>query len=260
MGQKTKITWTDHTFNPWWGCTKVSLGCDHCYAERLAVRYGFQIWGTEAPRRFMSEKQWLEPLKWNDKAEAEGHRRRVFCGSMCDVFENPSSAILDTARERLWQLIDQTPSLDWLLLTKRPENMIRIAPRDWLDGWPDHVWALATVENQEVLPNRLDALLKVPAKVRGVSIEPMLGPIDLGLRNWAHIPSHDCRLDWVIVGCESGPRRRLCALDDVRFVVEDCRLGFVKVFVKQLEINGRVEADQRRWPEDMRIQEFPVSW
>lgn len=259
MGEKTKIPWCHHTFNPWWGCTKASAGCDHCYAERLAVRYGFQLWGMDAPRRTFSEKHWREPLKWNADAEKAGERRRVFCGSMCDLFERIDDraigAELATLRVRLWELIAATPSLDWLLLTKRPENISAMAPGEWEHRWPQNVWMLTTVECQNVI-DRLVALRATNAVVRGISIEPMIGgaftPAALNLLQpkWG--------VDWVIVGCESGPRRRRCELPWVRELVARCRELGVPVFVKQLEIAGRVETDPRRWPEDLRIQEFPT--
>lgn len=121
MAKNSSIEWTDHTFNPWWGCAGVSPGCDNCYAEAWAKRVGEDIWGARKPRRFFGEKHWCEPLKWNDEAQKQGHRRRVFCASMADVFELRSD--LDPWRDRLWVLIDQTPWLDWLLLTKRPQDI-----------------------------------------------------------------------------------------------------------------------------------------
>jgi len=297
MGEKTKIPWCHHTFNPWWGCVKVSAGCEHCYAERLAVRYGFQLWGTEAPRRTFSAKHWREPLKWNAEAEKAGERRRVFCGSMCDLFE--ARPDLDGALANLLLLIHQTPQLDWLLLTKRPELFeermeaaaffgcengtlaYRLA-NIWARGVAmPNVWMLTTVESQEVAGPRIEALLKIPAKVHGLSMEPLLETValppiyrctscgqlcDWGF--WANRPdptcahcdrTHSCRyaIDWVIVGCESGPRRRRCEQVWVRDMVAQVRRVGVPAFVKQLEINGRIETDPRRWPEDLRIQEFP---
>ena len=122
MGVETKIAWTDHTFNPWWGCVKVSPGCANCYAETFAKRTGHAVWGAETDRRFFGDKHWAEPVKWNLAAAKAGVRRRVFCGSMCDVFEGPRP-LLDDWRDQLWTLIRYTPNLDWLLLTKRPESL-----------------------------------------------------------------------------------------------------------------------------------------
>src|SRR5687767_4989547 len=123
MGQKSKIEWTDSTFNPWWGCVEVSPACDHCYARTFAKRTGHSVWGKDAPRRIFGDTHWSEPLKWNRKAEAFGVRHKVFCASMADVME--SGIHLDGQRERLWALIEASPWLDWLLLTKRPQNFRR---------------------------------------------------------------------------------------------------------------------------------------
>src|SRR5712671_6808752 len=121
MAKNSSIEWTDHTFNPWWGCSKVSPGCNNCYAETWAKRVGEKIWGKDEPRRFFTDKHWDEPLKWNDEALSSGTRRRVFCASMADVFEQRTD--LNPWRARLWKLTEETPKLDWLLLTKRPENI-----------------------------------------------------------------------------------------------------------------------------------------
>src|SRR5262245_42917072 len=115
MGHQSSIEWTDHTFNPWWGCTKVSPGCTYCYAETLSTRYGHTIWGPRAERRLFGDKHWQEPLKWNNTAEQIGKPARVFCASMADVFEDNHT--LDLERERLWLLIGETPWLHWQLLT-----------------------------------------------------------------------------------------------------------------------------------------------
>lgn len=123
MGQQTGISWTDHTFNPWWGCVKVSPACDHCYAERDAKRYGHPVWGKDAPRRFFSDKHWLQPVQWNRSAANDGVRRRVFCASMADVFEEYGGEdVLGAQRARLWALIGATPHLDWQLLTAGLNN------------------------------------------------------------------------------------------------------------------------------------------
>jgi len=165
MSKNTKIEWTDHTFNPWWGCHKVSAGCALCYANTFSNRIGYDIWGPNKPRRFMSDKVWLEPLKWNQEAIKQRTRMKVFCASMADVFEDNDSVI--EARARLWLLILQTPMLDWLLVTKRPENIMRFIPEDWKNKLPSNLWVLTSVENQEVAEIRIPELLKVPAVVRG---------------------------------------------------------------------------------------------
>src|SRR4051812_42185869 len=126
MAKNSHIEWTHHTFNPWWGCTKVSPACNNCYAELWAKRMGHKIWGGTAPRRFFTDAHWKGPLVWNEEAQAKGERERVFCASMADVFER--RAELNPYRERLWALIAETPWLDWLLLTKRPQNIGGMVP------------------------------------------------------------------------------------------------------------------------------------
>src|SRR5262249_16578930 len=161
------------TFNPWWGCIKVSAACDNCYAELWAKRMGHQLWGRDSSRRFFGETHWREPLVWNQEAQEAGRRERVFCASMADVFERRGE--LNNERLKLWTLIENTPNLDWLLLTKRPQNIHKIVP--WGRDWPANVWVGTTVENQAEAEKRLPALLKTPAAVRFLSCEPLLGPL-----------------------------------------------------------------------------------
>lgn len=152
MGKETGIGWTRHTFNPWWGCKKVSAGCKFCYAESIDKVYGGgQHWGIGAPRREFGDKHWNEPRRWNKQAVKDGVRRRVFCASMADVFDPEAPA---GALERLWQLIRETPQLDWLLLTKRPERIASSLPADWGKGW-HNVWLGTSVENQEAADKRI---------------------------------------------------------------------------------------------------------
>lgn len=193
MSENSKIEWTTHTFNPWWGCVKVSPACAHCYAEAFAKRVGQNVWGVDAPRRFFGAKHWEEPLRWNRVAAASGERARVFCASMADVFEAHKEldvqVQLNEARAQLWALIKQTPSLDWLLLTKRPENIRGMLPADWDNGYPN-VWLGTTVENQEWAEKRIVHLLRAPAVVHFLSCEPLLG--DLDIRPWLYVPTR-CR-------------------------------------------------------------------
>lgn len=190
MGKDSKIEWTDHTWNPWWGCTKVSPGCTNCYAESFSKRTGNAVWGKDAPRRFFGDAHWNEPLKWNAAAEATGTPQRVFCASMADVFEDRPD--LTEPRQRLFKLIRATPHLIWLLLTKRPENIERLTA-NW--PFPTNVWLGTSAENQEYWDKRVPILMKLPVAVHFVSVEPMLGPIDMGTGD---LP------EWVIVGGESG--------------------------------------------------------
>ena len=196
MAENTKIEWTDHTFNPWEGCQKVGPGCDNCYAETRNARFaGGQAinWGPGAPRRRTTAANWRKPLAWNANHEAffaeHGRRQRVFCASLADVFDN---AVDPQWRVDLFELIMKTPHLDWLLLTKRIGNaydMIHAALWDLADAastqhnttltLPTNVWLGATVVNQEEADRDIPKLLAVPAKVRFLSMEPLLGPVDL---------------------------------------------------------------------------------
>lgn len=226
MGQDSKIEWCHHTFNPWWGCAKVSPACKSCYAETFAVgRFRLPIWGVEAERRFFGDAHWKEPLRWNRKAAKAGVRERVFCASMADVFEDRPDLV--GPRARLFQLIELTPALDWLLLTKRPENMVRLAKYAGWDGeWPANVWAGTTAEDQKRADERVIHLIRVPAAIRFLSCEPLLEPIILQGGNvpsdpngpWPEKPWHDrmylrgvtgdARIHLVICGGESGPEAR----------------------------------------------------
>ena len=198
MARDSRIEWTDHTFNPWWGCTKVSPACDHCYAESWAKRVGFDIWSTGKPRRFLSDAYWRQPIRWNAAAKRDGARARVFCASMADVFEWKKG--LSAWRDRLWSLIEETPALDWLLLTKRPHLVRRLAP--WGEDWPANVWVGTTVESQRWVDKRLPHLAEVPARVRFLSCEPLLD--EVALADWLGRGT----VNWVIAGGESGPHAR----------------------------------------------------
>lgn len=198
MAEFSSIEWTDHTFNPWWGCTKVSPACDNCYAETWARRMGFDIWTRGKPRRFLSDAYWNQPLRWNKYAAINGRRAKVFCASMADVFE--WNRVLQPWRQRLWRIIDETPNLDWLLLTKRPHLAVRLTP--WDDCWPDNVWLGTTVETQRWADKRLPKLSQIPASIRFLSCEPLLGPVDLD--SWLSQKN----IHWVIAGGESGPHAR----------------------------------------------------
>jgi protein gp37 len=217
--ENSKIAWTNHTFNPWWGCTKVSPGCKNCYAEKFATgRLRMPVWGQDAERKIASESLWRKPLLWNKRAADNGVRERVFCASMADVFEDyqgPDAARVMEARERLWSLIEATTSLDWLLLTKRPQNVMNMVPVRWYervvpsatpgdhgspylgvwapDRWPANVWIGCTVENQDQARERLPHLLKVPSKVRFVSYEPALEAVDFAKWLWPVHWSWDAR-------------------------------------------------------------------
>ncbi|AOV00401.1 MULTISPECIES: phage Gp37/Gp68 family protein [Delftia] len=217
MSQDSKIEWTDHTFNPWEGCQRVGPGCDHCYAETRNARYsGGQAinWGPGAPRRRTSVSNWNLPRRWNAQAEAfqaqHGRRQRVFCASLADVFDN---AVSREWRDDLAALILDTADLDWLLLTKRIGNAGAMLGEMFLDGPPANVWLGATVVNQAEADRDILKLLRIPASVRFLSMEPLLGPVSF--EGFFANPSNIAdgtnaleELDWVIAGGESGPGAR----------------------------------------------------
>jgi protein gp37 len=254
MGKETNIAWTDHTFNPWWGCVKVSPACEHCYAETFSKRVGQSVWGPTAPRRFFKDKHWNEPLKWDEAAAAAGKKARVFCSSMADVCEDRPDLV--APRQRLMELIGKTPNLDWLLLTKRPENFIRLFP--W--NWPDNVWAMTTVEDQTWADRRLPELLKVPAKIIGVSYEPALGHIDFTLWYHKNIPGFYPKrgLDWVIFGGESGAGCRPPDLAWARSTRDQAKANDIAFFMKQIGGNPNKKDQLDDFPDDLRIREFPL--
>jgi protein gp37 len=218
---KTSIEWCDYTFNGWIGCTKLSPACDSCYAADWGHRFGVE-WGPGAVRRPTAESTWQQPHAWNRKAQRDGVRYRVFCNSLSDVFD---AEVPDEWRARLFALIEATPHLDWLVLTKRTKLMA-----DWAKkhGWPKNAWAGTTVENQKMANLRVPHLMWVPAPVIFLSMEPLLGPVNLNrieieasgaggtvfidaLAGRAHSigGSWDVRkLDWVIAGAESGKNAR----------------------------------------------------
>lgn len=219
MGFNSNIEWTTHTFNPWWGCTKVSDGCKFCYAEALSNRYGHKVWGPGKPRRLMSDNHWQEPLKWNADAQQQGLRYRVFCASMADVFDERAPL---GQLDRLWELIRRTPHLDWQLLTKRPERIEANLPNDWGVGY-DNVWLGTSVEDERVL-NRIEYLVAMPAVVHFLSLEPLIGPLpELALEG----------IDWVIVGGESGPGARPINEQWVLDIRCQCQAANVPFFFKQ---------------------------
>lgn len=220
MAEKTIIAWTDHTWNLAWGCAKVSPGCKNCYADTLSRRYGWSVWGVNGQRRTFGEKHWAEPLKWSEAARLEGRPHRVFCSSMCDVFE--AHPVIEAERKKLWSLIRLTPNLQWQLLTKRADRIAENLPLDWGRGY-SNVWLGVSIENSEYAW-RADHLRNIPAAVRFVSYEPALGPLDgLSLDG----------LDWVIYGGESGPGWRKHDLAWPRAMRKKCEEAGASFFYKQ---------------------------
>lgn len=255
MAENSNIEWTRHTFNPWIGCQKVGPGCDHCYAETWDSR-GLQQresrWGAHAERTRTSPANWRKPLAWDRAAAAAGERHRVFCASLADVFDNHAT-IMPEWRADLWALIRATPNIDWMLLTKRPGNIDWMLPPDWGAGYPN-VWLGCTVVNQAEADRDIPKLLAVPARVRFLSMEPLLGSVDLetiwlrrdGQRatdlsnrlgdyvrplsgNFTDSPT----IHLVIVGGESGPGARPMHPDWARSLRDQCVAAGVPFFFKQ---------------------------
>lgn len=219
MSKETRIAWTDSTFNPWIGCSKISPGCANCYAAvSPAARFKGIEWGHGKHRQRTSEGYWKQPLAWNQEAAKEGKRPRVFCGSLCDWLDDEIQIgwSLD-----LLDLVDATPNLDWLMLTKRPENFERLG-RDL----PANVWLGISAENQEQLERRAGIYIGIPATVHFLSCEPLLGPLDFR-GDVAEVAS------WVIAGGESGPNARPMPDDWVRDIRDQCIIGRVPFFFKQ---------------------------
>lgn len=281
MGEHTEIAWTDATFNPWWGCQRVSPGCEHCYAEAFAKRTGHAVWGPTAGRRFFGDSHWAEPLKWNAAAEKAGARSRVFCASMADVFEKIRDVDLGgrlwDERTRLFSLIQSTPWLDWQLLTKRPQNVMDLVPDTWhRRGFPSNVWIGTTVEDQLRADERIPMLMKIPARTRFLSCEPLLGHVVLRAPGCIPLDGRGCGIDWVIIGGESGGGARMFDLDWARSLIRQCTVIRVPVFVKQMgarpmamppptrgwipvKLLNRKGADMAEWPADLQVRQFPAD-
>lgn len=301
MAENSGIEWTHHTFNPWRGCTKISAGCAHCYAETLSRRNPrvLGVWGPRGTRAIATEAYWQLPLTWDAEAKAAGERRRVFCASLADVFEGRDTMprewldAVEQARARLFRTIDSTPHLDWLLLTKRPQNIGRMwHSRSWIEPsgrtWGrseptavrfrrDNVWLGSSVEDQAAV-GRIDELLEWRdlAALLFLSIEPLLEPVQLPVVHdsgedmdeqerfeWGlpatRIGGKGAAIDWAIIGQESRGKAagRTCDLACVRSLVRQCRVSSTAVYVKQIHIAGRVSGEPAEWPEDLRVREFP---
>jgi protein gp37 len=230
--KNSKIDWTDHTFNPWMGCTKVSTGCANCYAETLMdTRFGRVKWGPEGTRVRTSAAYWKEPLKWNEEAEKRGGSPRVFCGSLCDIGELRTDLIQH--RLDLKTLIRRTPNLRWLLLTKRPENIDRLFDSSFFMA-NRHVALGVSVENQKQADRRIPQLLEIPANMRFLSVEPMLDRISLvNGPYWNFELRYGEGIDWVICGGESGPGARPLHPSWVRHLRTQCNIANTPFFFKQ---------------------------
>jgi protein gp37 len=289
MADTTAIAWTDHTFNPWMGCTKISPGCTNCYADTLTTnRMGLGLWGPNGRRQLTGEANWDKPWTWDRAAKKAGRSARVFCASLCDVFEdwphamtnakgdtlwqcptdpyrmprNPAMKAgrivpaenfvpytINDARARLWALIRATPHLDWQLLTKRPERIADHLPPFWSEV-RGRVWLGCSVESDKYV-HRIDAIRDLDSAVRFISYEPALGPI-------AHA-ANLARVDWLIYGGESGPGYRPEDKQWARDAMALCRRTGTRFFHKQsagartemgIELDGRIV---REYPADRRM-------
>jgi protein gp37 len=255
MGETTEIAWCDSTFNPWVGCQKVSAGCDHCYAEALMDhRYHKVQWGPHGERVRTSPANWKLPIRWAKKARdaleyfeagmltMRPHRPRVFSASLADIFDNQAPK---GARADLFRLIEATPELDWLLLTKRPENIGNmIDDCGWSKQIPSNVWFGTTCEDQAAYDRRWPILQQFNVRVRFISYEPAIGSLT--------ILDHKEKPDWIICGGESGRDFRPMPLQWAEDVSEECAEHFVPFFMKQM-------AGLRPIPDDMMIRQFPTS-
>lgn len=219
------INWTDASWSPWWGCQRVSPGCVHCYAESLSKRYGHDIWGPEAPRRLLSEDHWRKPLVWDRKAREAGRIMRV-SPSMCDPLEDRRD--LDVARSQFFQLVDHTPNLMWLILTKRPENW-RMFPRSWQRQWPSNAMFGFTAESGEYLQKRWihwdDFATTTLGLATFISAEPLLAPLNFN-NDFAFVHQ-------IICGGESGAGARPMHPDWARSLRDQCAAAGVPFLCKQ---------------------------
>lgn len=236
MGKDSKIEWCHHTVNLWWGCAKVSAACAHCYAETLAKLFsqGKATWGPGGARWIRWKRALEEVEDLHAAALKRGVRERVFVNSMSDTFED--RADLDEARLAFFVEVTRFPNLDFLLLTKRPENVERMVPMSWLSGeWPANVWWGVTVENQDTADKRIPILLRSSAPVKFLSCEPLLGGVDLlGVTHLAMRPfGCDDGINWVIVGGESGGGARPMHPAWARILRDQCATAGVPFFFKQ---------------------------
>lgn len=264
MGKDTAISWTHHTWNPHSGCAKVSAGCAHCYAAALppGMRRGAE-WGTETPRVMASEAYLRQPFAWDLAAARAGERHRVFCGSTMDWAEDRDD--LDASRARIFATVEATPNLDWLLVTKRADQIMRRVPERWRGGFPKNVWILVSVEDQRAADERIPHLAEVPAVVRGLSMEPLLGPVDLSAWLWGPMGARAADVNWVITGGESGPHARPMLEEWVRDIHTQARAAGVAIHHKQMGswwatttgAQHKKGGDPEEWEAALRVREYP---
>ncbi len=273
---RTKINWSEFSWNPIVGCSHVSAGCDNCYAEKMAYRLAcmdmpfydmVQEEGQWNGRTEFVKSALDKPLHWKKP-------RKIFVGSMGDLFHKsvPFGWI-----DRVWDIMHLADWHTYQILTKRPKVLYEYCEEKQRGTWPKNIWLGVTAENQAMADKRIPILLQIPAAKRFVSIEPMLGEVNLEETSIGQSigPCDQCgkmkgssecgccmgipSLDWVIVGCESGPKRRECKIKWVRSIVEQCKEAGVKIFVKQLEVGGKVTSDMEQFPKTLQVRQFPKN-
>ena len=220
MGNETKISWTQHTWNPWRGCTKISPGCKNCYMYTAQLKQARITGNAETwnPFKVLKTTTWGEPARWQREAAAAGRIDRVFTCSWSDFFHEDA----DHWRVKAWLTIRNCPNLHFQILTKRPENIYTRLPTNWRHGDPN-VWLGVSIESPDYLW-RADVLRRIPARVRFISAEPLLAPLSsLDLTGF----------HWLIVGGESGPGYRPMDLDWARELRDKALLAGVAFFFKQ---------------------------
>ena len=257
MGTETKIGWTNHTFNPWIGCTKISAGCDNCYAETLNHRWGNDNWGKGKPRRVTSDSNWKEPIRWNKAAQAAGTKAKVFCASLADVMDDEAP---DGQRKRLWDMIDNTPYLTWQLLTKRPQRYTSYLPSEGFRH--KNVWLGTSAENQHFYNIRW-SVLRIIAEdfglVSWISYEPALGPLSLdeyAITLSSSQDHYEDYPDWLVCGGESGTNRRPMEQAWAENLQSECELAGVHFFMKQFSARTPDEG-KKLIPPHLLIHQFP---
>lgn len=260
----SKIEWTHHTANLWHGCTKVHEGCDNCYAETLAKRWGNDIWGNDKPRKEI-KSVWNDLDKYQRLAKEKNEIHRVFVGSMMDIFEKPMNVVdakgnqvycnssntwkTDTGllRDEFFNNIDlqMYENLMFLLLTKRPSNINKFIPEHWKEEPPKNVMFGTSPVNQQTSEKLITQLLEVKGK-RFLSVEPQLDSINIQgfLFNGG--------IDWVIQGGESGHHKRPFNLDWAYYLKQQCEATNTPYFFKQIDKIKEI-------PTDLQVRMFPTE-
>lgn len=266
MAQNSKIEWTNHTVNLWWGCTKVHAGCDHCYAETLSNRWGNNLWGKASPRKEI-KSAFSDLDKYQRLAKKAGEVHRVFVGSMMDIFEKPMPLIVnkgvnrlfktDVLRNGLFHLIDQGlyPNLFFLFLTKRASNIMTMIPFHWRYVPPMNIMIGVSISDMKSL-NLLHKLVNYPG-YKFISLEPQIESVDLDAKLVIQTTASSKlelhllkQIHWVIQGGESGHHKRPFNIEWAREVRDICNKYNVPYFFKQIDKVQPI-------PDDLMIRQFP---